>query len=80
MSATHFSEEIVELVLEASKEFGYPVTKIVSGAGHDAKYLNEVTKTGMIFLRSIHGISHNEKELTINEDIFKGGMCCFLYC
>ena len=35
---------------------------MVSGAGHDACYLNRVAPTAMIFIPCVDGISHNELE------------------
>lgn len=37
---------------------------IVSYAGHDAQIMNRIAPTGMIFLPSVDGISHNPKEFT----------------
>lgn len=45
---------------------------LVSGAGHDAIYLKDVTDTGMIFVPSVDGISHNEDEFTSWEDCVAG--------
>lgn len=35
---------------------------MISGAGHDACYLNRVAPTAMIFIPCVDGISHNERE------------------
>jgi N-carbamoyl-L-amino-acid hydrolase len=35
---------------------------VVSGAGHDAIYMNRLTPTGMIFIPCKDGVSHNEIE------------------
>ncbi len=37
---------------------------IISYAGHDAQIMNRIVPTGMIFLPSVDGISHNPKEFT----------------
>lgn len=71
-SATIFADEVIEAVEEACDLLNYSSMKMFSGAGHDAKYMNEITKTGMIFVKSIGGISHNEAELTLDEDLVKG--------
>lgn len=39
-----------------------------SGAGHDSQRIADVTDTGMLFVRSQDGISHNPKEWTDWED------------
>jgi N-carbamoyl-L-amino-acid hydrolase len=45
---------------------------MVSGAGHDAVYLNQVAPTAMIFVPSIGGRSHVEVENTKWEDCAAG--------
>jgi N-carbamoyl-L-amino-acid hydrolase len=46
--------------------------RIVSGAGHDAKYLNDVTETAMVFVPSADGKTHNEAEFTPWDDVVRG--------
>ena len=46
---------------------------IVSGAGHDACYMAQVTPTAMIFVPCVGGISHNEIEDAKPEWIEAGG-------
>ena len=46
--------------------------KIISGAGHDAVFINDVVPTGMIFVPSIKGMSHCPQENTEWKDIVKG--------
>lgn len=70
--AVHFSEEVMDAINGAAKELDYSTLHLYSGPGHDSKYMNEVTKSGMIFVKSVGGISHNEAELTVDEDIVKG--------
>ena len=43
-----------------------------SGAGHDAQMLARVCPTGMIFVPSRNGISHNPSEHTDREDLIAG--------
>ncbi len=72
IAPTHFAPEIVTAIERSCQKLGYRYRKIISGAGHDANYLNRVTKTGMIFVPSIGGKSHCEEEDTSWEDIEKG--------
>lgn len=72
IKTTTFSKEVVESIEQASKNCGYTYERIVSGAGHDAKYMNDIVPSGMIFVPSIDGKSHCEDELTLDEDIIKG--------
>jgi allantoate deiminase len=46
--------------------------RLPSGAGHDAMVMARVMPAGMLFVRSIGGISHNPREWTTPEDI---GLC-----
>ncbi|WP_313799634.1 M20 family metallo-hydrolase [Cytobacillus sp.] len=67
-----FSSDVMEAISEAADLLGYSKARLFSGPGHDAKYISKIADTGMIFLPSINGISHNEKELTLEDDIEKG--------
>jgi N-carbamoyl-L-amino-acid hydrolase len=46
--------------------------RMPSGAGHDAQILAERTKSAMLFVPSINGISHHYAENTKDEDIVLG--------
>ena len=68
----NFNETIVSCVEEAAKENGKDAVRIISGAGHDAVFINEVQPVGMIFVPSIGGMSHCPQEDTKWEDIVAG--------
>ena len=59
-----FDERLVGQVMETAESLGYPALRMVSGAGHDASYANQVCPTCMIFVPSIGGRSHVEVEDT----------------
>ncbi len=67
-----FNEKLVQRVLDTAKELGYSHLHMVSGAGHDASYMNQVCPTAMIFVPSIGGRSHVEVENTKWEDCEAG--------
>ena len=67
-----FDQRLVERVLETAGELGYSSLHMVSGAGHDASYMNKVCPTSMIFVPSIGGRSHVEIERTTWEDCAAG--------
>ena len=69
----HFEDSCVAAVREATKDCGYSMREIVSGAGHDACYIAKVAPTSMIFIPCIDGISHNEIEDAKPEWITAGG-------
>lgn len=70
--AVEFSPTVRDTINEAADKWGYSSLRLSSGPGHDAKYMTKMADTGMIFLPSINGISHNEHELTLEDDIEKG--------
>ncbi|MFJ8265957.1 Zn-dependent hydrolase [Peribacillus asahii] len=72
IKTSHFSEDIVCLIEDAAKERNYSCERIISGAGHDAKYMNHIVPSGMIFVPSIDGKSHCEDELTLDDDLIRG--------
>ena len=45
---------------------------ITSGALHDAKYMNDICPSGMIFIPCEGGLSHNELEAAQSSDIAAG--------
>ena len=67
-----FDEKLVERILRAADDLGYSSLHMVSGAGHDASYMNQVCPTAMIFVPSIGGRSHVEVEKTTWEDCEAG--------
>ena len=67
-----FDEKRVQLVLDAADQLGYSNLHMVSGAGHDASYMNQVCPTAMVFVPSIGGRSHVEVEESRWEDCEAG--------
>ncbi|MDI9336589.1 MAG: Zn-dependent hydrolase [Gammaproteobacteria bacterium] len=70
--AQQFHQRCVESVRQASESLGYSHMPIVSGAGHDAVYMARLAPTGMIFIPCKDGISHNEIEDALAEDVTAG--------
>ena len=50
------------MVRGAAERLGYSHMDIVSGAGHDACWINRVAPTVMIMCPCVDGLSHNEAE------------------
>ena len=67
-----FDEKLVQRILSVADDLGYSGLHMVSGAGHDASYMNQVCPTAMIFVPSIGGRSHVEVENTTWEDCEAG--------
>lgn len=51
-----------KLLIRSVKEAGYELVELVSGAGHDAVPVSEVSPVAMLFVRCYKGISHNPLE------------------
>lgn len=69
---TPFDPEVVSAVQAASDDLGIPSRRLWSGAGHDAKYAQDIWPSAMIFVRSQGGLSHNEGEFSTPEDLTAG--------
>ncbi len=57
-----FDKECLNNVRNSAKKFGYSYKDIVSGAGHDACWINTVAPSAMIMCPCVDGLSHNEAE------------------
>ncbi|NBZ86163.1 Zn-dependent hydrolase [Stagnihabitans tardus] len=62
-----FDPSLVEIVRTQAERLGYSHMNIVSGAGHDACWINRVAPTTMIMCPCVDGLSHNEAELIFPE-------------
>jgi len=62
--ALHF-----DAIEKAVQSAGYPMHRMVSGAGHDAMILAQKVPASMLFLRSPGGISHHPDESVLAEDV-----------
>ena len=67
-----FDETVIGLVERSARARGLSVRRLPSGAGHDAQMLARVCPTGMIFVPSHDGISHNPAEHTDPGDLAAG--------
>ena len=67
-----FNEEVVSTVENIASRLGHSVMKLPSGAGHDAQMMARVCPTGMVFVPSHKGISHNPQEHTDSDDLIAG--------
>lgn len=57
-----FDETCVGAIRDAAERLGYSHRDIVSGAGHDACWINRLAPTAMVFCPCVDGLSHNEAE------------------
>ena len=63
---------LISLIRTTCEEKNLPFEVMPSGAGHDAMQMAKITPTGMIFIPSTNGVSHNPTEWTDPEDICLG--------
>jgi beta-ureidopropionase / N-carbamoyl-L-amino-acid hydrolase len=57
-----FDAGLVKIVRQSAERLGYSHMDIVSGAGHDACWINRLYPTVMIMCPCVGGLSHNEAE------------------
>jgi len=57
-----FDEDCVKAVRDAADRLGYSHRDLISGAGHDACWINRVAPTAMVMCPCVDGLSHNEAE------------------
>ncbi|AZO53969.1 MULTISPECIES: Zn-dependent hydrolase [unclassified Mesorhizobium] len=57
-----FDKDCVKAIRDAADRLGYTHRNIVSGAGHDACWINRVAPTAMVMCPCVDGLSHNEAE------------------
>jgi N-carbamoyl-L-amino-acid hydrolase len=67
-----FDPGVVDLVESTATRLGHRAMRLPSGAGHDAQMLARVCPTGMVFVPSRRGISHNPDEHTDPEHLAAG--------
>jgi beta-ureidopropionase / N-carbamoyl-L-amino-acid hydrolase len=67
-----FPTEIVSLVEATARDLGLPCRRLPSGAGHDAQMMARLCPSGMIFVPSVGGLSHNVNEETKPEHLQAG--------
>jgi N-carbamoyl-L-amino-acid hydrolase len=67
-----FDRAMVDRVDAVAQAHGHTVRRMPSGAGHDAQMFAPHCPTGMIFVPSVGGISHNVREHTAPADLIAG--------
>jgi len=77
-TSVKFDNKINNTIKYHAKKLKYSNMNLFSGAGHDAQMLAKICPTSMIFVPSRKGISHDKREYTKDQDLFKG--VNLLYC
>lgn len=71
-SSGPFLEEGLQLTARAAADLGLSHRRVATVAGHDATNMKVVVPTVMLFVPSVEGISHNEREFTTDEQMVGG--------
>ncbi|RWZ52894.1 Zn-dependent hydrolase [Labedella phragmitis] len=71
-SSGPFLEEGILLAAAEAERLGYSHRRSATVAGHDATNMKEIVPTVMLFVPSVDGISHNEREFTSDADMLAG--------
>jgi len=71
-SSGPFLEEGLVLAAAEAERLGYSHRRSATVAGHDATNMKEAVPTVMLFVPSVEGISHNEREYTSDADMLAG--------
>lgn len=69
---TEFAPSVADAIEAAADGSGRSSMRMISGAGHDASYLADLTDAAMIFVPSVDGQTHNEREYTEWSDAVAG--------
>jgi allantoate deiminase len=67
--AVQMDLDLVTQIEEAIRKSGCKPHRMVSGAGHDAMILAEKVSSGIVFLRTPGGISHDPAESVLVDDV-----------
>ena len=67
-----FDDRVVDRIEQLATQRGLSTKRMPSGAGHDAQMMARICPTGMIFVPSVDGVSHNPAEHTDEEDLIAG--------
>ena len=67
-----FSQTLCEVIEEAATACKVESVRMLSGAFHDALFVNRVAPAGMIFVPCRDGLSHNEAEYVEPSDVVTG--------
>lgn len=66
------SKRVVDVIAASAQSLGLKYKLMHSGAGHDCQNMAQFTETGMIFVPSREGTSHNPRESTAPEYLEAG--------
>jgi len=66
------SDSVIGAIEKACNQLGATHTRLASYASHNAQVMSTFTESGMLFIPSVNGISHNPAEFSRWEDVVRG--------
>lgn len=72
MAPAEFPDWLLDSLDESARRLGYQPKRMLSGAFHDALFVNRVAPSAMIFVPCRDGLSHNEAEYVEPQDCVHG--------
>ncbi len=69
---TTTDDDVCSALANAASALGLTTMRLPSGAGHDAQSLAEIVPSGMVFVPSVGGVSHDPAESTTWSDCVNG--------
>ncbi|ASN38327.1 Zn-dependent hydrolase [Arthrobacter sp. 7749] len=70
--AKAYDQAGLKLAADAAESLGLTHGVVRTLAGHDSTNMKDIVPTIMLFVPSVEGISHNERELTLDADMVAG--------
>lgn len=71
-SPVKFNEDLLSTMEKIAKNRSFITKRLASGAGHDAAFMAQITKTAMLFIPSRNGLSHHPEEWSSKEAVGQG--------
>lgn len=68
----YYPESGIRLAEQVAADLGVSARRIRTMAGHDSVAMNRIAPTVMLFVPSVDGVSHCEREFTRDEDLVTG--------
>lgn len=68
----YYPESGVELTQKVAANLGFEARRMQTMAGHDSVAMNHIVPAVMVFIPSVDGVSHCEREFTTDEDMSIG--------
>lgn len=72
VTPVHMNETVKSMMIKSAQQHGFTYKEMLSGAGHDAQVMADITNVGLVFVPSRGGRSHCPEEWTDYDQLQKG--------